>query len=58
LIADVLGSPCPENWPSIGDTPDYGKILFKPRPRRTLKEIISYANDSEIKFLEAALRYD
>ena len=27
-ISNLLGSPDPDNWPSITQLPDYGKILF------------------------------
>lgn len=58
LISDVLGTPSPENWPSITSTPDYGKILFKEKPKKNLKDVIPHAHPSEIEFLGLCLKYD
>jgi len=33
-ISDIIGSPDPDNWPSIVDMPDYGKIEFKKNEKK------------------------
>ncbi|KAL4429734.1 hypothetical protein ABPG74_001420 [Tetrahymena malaccensis] len=57
-ISDLLGNPCEENWPSIVNMPDYGKILFKQKQKKNLSSIFSQASEKEIEFLNSMLKYD
>lgn len=39
LMARFLGDPCPENWPSVVNMPDYNKINFNTIKPKTVEEI-------------------
>ena len=57
-ISEYLGSPTPENWPSIVDLPDYDKIIFESKAPLDLGSVFPDASKSEVQLLTKALRYD
>ena len=57
-IADYLGSPTSENWPSIVELPDHGKIIFEYKKPTGFGAAFPDSTKNEIGLLSRALKYD
>jgi len=56
-ISEYLGSPTPDNWPNIVNTPNYNKIMFDDKSPVDLSEIFLDSSRNEIDLLSSVLRY-
>ena len=58
LISALLGSPSEETWPGISQLADFGKILFKERPRADFRATFPSWSDEAIDLFEKMLVYE
>ncbi|CAD8181215.1 unnamed protein product [Paramecium octaurelia] len=56
-IGNVLGSPTEDNWPKVKELPDQGKINFQHVRPKSFFEYFDLADDDQINFLQATLKY-
>ena len=57
-IGSMIGSPTEENWPSVKDMPNYGKLIFEKKSPENLFLIFMDSSKNEVKFLSSMLRYE
>lgn len=50
------GTPSEEDWPGVGNLPDYNRIRFKPQPRPNLQAVFSGLKPQEFDLLFSFLQ--
>ena len=57
-ISELLGTPCEETWPGISQLPDYGKLMFKQRPRVDMKTVFPSWSPEALDLFEQFIIYE
>lgn len=57
-ISNLLGSPDVDNWPSISQLPDYGKIMFDKKQPTEFEDYFETLSKDEIDVLKKMLNYE
>lgn len=57
-ISEILGSPSEETWPGISQMPDFGKLLFKERPRVDMREKFPSWSNEALDLFEKFVIYE
>ena len=58
MIADVLGDASEKNWPGISLLADYGKIRFREKPGKNLRDLFPSLSNNAIDLLSKIILYD
>lgn len=58
LISSVLGSPSEENWPGISHLADFGKIMFREKPKRDFRTMFPSWSPEAIDLFEKFIVYE
>lgn len=57
-ISELLGSPSEETWPGISQMPDFGKLLFKERPRVDMRAKFPSWSNEALDLFEKFILYE
>lgn len=57
-ISDLLGSPTEDNWPSVTQMPNHGKLIFEQKAPQNLQQVFMDSSKNEIQLLVSVLKYD
>lgn len=57
-ISELLGSPTIDNWPTVTDMPNHGKLIFDQKNPENLRDVFMDSSRNEINLLVSILKYD
>jgi serine/threonine protein kinase len=57
-IGDLLGSPTQDNWPTVIDMPNHGKLIFDHKTPDDMREVFMDSSKNEVDLLISILKYD